>query len=102
MSGDDVLTESKSLIVEHNVNTRRTLRLAWLRLFLGMLQIFGVVFSVVLLFKTGISEWSLGAVIGTGLITTISVILFGAKPFGILRREDSTEGAPRPKSPVIR
>lgn len=85
--------------MEHNLKTRRTLRLAWLRLILGILQIFGVTFSVVLLFKTGISEWSLGSAIGTGLITTISVILFGTKPFGILRRRDSTEGAPHLKSP---
>jgi hypothetical protein len=86
--------------MEQNETTRRTLRLAWLRFVLGMLQMFGAMFSVVLLVKTGINEWSLGSVIGTGVITTISVILFGAKPFGILRRLDSTDGAPHQKTPL--
>ena len=85
--------------MEQNVNIQRTLRLAWLRLALGMLQVFGVMFSVALLVKTGISEWSLGSVIGTGLITTISITLFGAKPFGILKRQDSTAEAPHRKTP---
>lgn len=59
---------------------------------------FGVMFSVVLLVKRGISEWSLGSVIGTGLITTISIILFGAKPFRILKRQDSRDEARQQKT----
>ena len=69
-----------------NVDKVATLRIAQLRFTLGMLQMFGAVFSVVLLIKTGVNQWSLGSVVGTGVITTISIVLFGAKPFGVLRK----------------
>jgi hypothetical protein len=78
--------------VERNT---QTVRLAWLRFTLGMLQMFGAVVAAVLLFQTGVNQWSLGTIVGTGLITTASIILFGARPFGILRKRDSTDAASR-------
>ena len=47
------------------------------RIVLGMGQTFGAVFSFVLIFKTGINQWSLTAAVLTCLLTTVSVLLFG-------------------------
>lgn len=77
--------------MELTPNEKRTILFAVLRFALGMLQMFGVLFSVILIAKTGINAWTLGAVVGTGVITTISVILFGKEPFGILRRRYSLD-----------
>lgn len=77
--------------MERMTNQARTLRLAWLRLTLGVLQMFGAIFAAIMVMRTGISVWSLGAAVGTGVITTISIILFGKKPFGILRQGDSAD-----------
>jgi len=52
--------------------------LAFLRLFLGMLQIAGVGFSLALLLYTGVTTYSLVAVVVTCLVTSVSVLLFGS------------------------
>ena len=67
-------------------------RWAWLRLILGFLQMFGAVFSLVLVILLGVVPWSLGSLIATGLLTTASIILFGEKPFGIIRKRMETKG----------
>jgi len=85
--------------MERNVDKARALRIAWLRLALGMFQRFGAVFSAVLFIKTGINQWSLGSVVGTGVITTVSIILFGAEPFGVLRKY--TENEPSTQDPPM-
>jgi hypothetical protein len=35
--------------------------------------------GAVLLAVTGITPWTLGVVLGTGVLTTVSVLLFGAR-----------------------
>jgi len=50
------------------------------RLILGMMQIFGAVLSLTLLVKTGFNSISLASVVVTGLLTTVSVLLFGGRP----------------------
>ena len=57
----------------------RTRRWAVARLILGMLQIFGAVVSLVLLLQTGFNTVSVGSVVITGLLTTVSVLLFGSR-----------------------
>lgn len=52
-----------------------------LRLVLGILQIAGAGISLGALVQTAISTLSLVAVIVTGLFTTVSVLLFGGRPF---------------------
>ncbi len=52
--------------------------LAFLRLFLGMLQIAGVGFSLALLLYTGVTTYSLVAVVVTCLVTSVSVLIFGS------------------------
>ena len=52
--------------------------LALLRLFLGMLQIAGVGFSLALLLYTGVTTYSLVAVVVTCLLTSVSVLIFGS------------------------
>jgi hypothetical protein len=49
------------------------------RLILGLLQMAGAVFSWVLIWKTGIGKASVAAVVGTCLLTTVSVLLFGSR-----------------------
>lgn len=50
---------------------------ATLRLILGLLQMAGAAFTLALLVETGVNKSSLAAVTATGLLTTISVLLFG-------------------------
>ena len=54
---------------------------AWavVRIILGLGQMIGAIVSVCLLIEIGINEWSLGMVVGTCLLTCISVLLFGRK-----------------------
>ena len=61
-------------------------RWALVRLILGFLQMFGAVFSMVLVILLGVVPWSLASLIATGLVTTASIILFGKQPFGIIRK----------------
>ncbi len=56
-------------------------RWAWVRLSLGLIQMFGAVFSVTLLVYTGVSVLALSSVIITGVFTTASILLFGARRF---------------------
>jgi hypothetical protein len=51
--------------------------MARLRVALGLLQMFGAVFSVVLLMASGVTTVALVAVALTALCTSISVLLFG-------------------------
>jgi hypothetical protein len=55
-----------------------TRRWAVVRLLLAYLQITGAIVSAVLLLQTGTNTASLGAVVLTCALTTMSVILFGS------------------------
>jgi hypothetical protein len=48
-----------------------------LRFALGMLQMFGVVFTLVLILETGLNKFSLAATVLTCAATSVSVLLFG-------------------------
>ena len=41
-----------------------------------MAQMFGAVFSLVLVFKLGVTVFSLSSVVATGLLTGVSMVLF--------------------------
>jgi len=49
---------------------------AYVQFILGFLQMFGVAFSLGLLVMGGITPLALGAVLTTGILTTISILLF--------------------------
>ena len=49
------------------------------RYVLGLLQMAGAIISLVLLALSGVSTASLTSVVLTGLMTTVSVLLFGAR-----------------------
>ena len=59
-------------------SARNIRRWAVVRLILGFLQMFGAVFSVTLLVRAGVTTPALIAVALTGVLTTVSVLLFGA------------------------
>lgn len=61
------------------VSTQSERRWAWVRLSLGLAQMFWAVFSVTLLVRTGVTALALTAVALTGVLTTVSVLLFGAR-----------------------
>jgi hypothetical protein len=61
------------------LDKRRQLSWALIRLTLGFLQMMGAVASLLLLVKTGVSTVSLASVVVTGLFTTFSVLLFGRR-----------------------
>ena len=52
---------------------------AWIRLLLGLAQMFGAILSVTLLVLTGVTSAALIVVVVTGLLTTVSVVLFGGR-----------------------
>lgn len=52
---------------------------AIIRYLLGIAQMFGAVFSVILLIQTGLNKFSLIAVVITCVLTTIRVVLFGGR-----------------------
>ena len=52
---------------------------AIVRLVLGLAQVVGAVVSLALLIRTGATAEALTAVAVTGLCTTVSVLLFGAR-----------------------
>jgi hypothetical protein len=49
------------------------------RLALGLAQMFGAVFSLVVLITTGVNQISLSATVLTCLFTIVSVLLFGKR-----------------------
>lgn len=51
-----------------------------LRLILGLAQMGGATFSAVVLICSGVNRASLGGVIVTTILTSISVLLFGSRP----------------------
>jgi hypothetical protein len=61
------------------VDKRQELTWALIRLILGFLQIMGAVASLLLLVETGVNTVSLASVVVTGLLTTLSVLLFGSR-----------------------
>lgn len=63
----------------HFANARWRMRLLRFRFILGMLQMFGVVVSLVLIFETGINKLSLIASVLTCGLTSLSVLLFGRR-----------------------
>jgi hypothetical protein len=50
-----------------------------LRFVLGLLQMFGVVFTLVLILQTGFNRLSLAATVLTCAATSLSVLLFGRR-----------------------
>ena len=58
----------------------REQRWAMVRLALGFMQMFGAVFALTLILWTGVTVWSLGAVVATGLVTGTSLVLFRRRP----------------------
>ena len=58
----------------------REQRWAMVRLTFGFMQMFGAVFALTLLLWTGVTVWSLGAVVATGLVTGTSLVLFRRRP----------------------
>jgi hypothetical protein len=58
---------------------RNIRRWAVVRLILGLLQMIGAVFSVTLLVRMGVTTPALIAVALTGVLTTVSVLLFGGR-----------------------
>jgi hypothetical protein len=61
---------------------------AMVRLALGFVQMFGAAFALTLILWTGVTVWSLGAVVATGLVTGISLVLFRRRPHHV---ENNTE-----------
>lgn len=72
----------------HQIQERRW---AFVRMALGLLQMAGAAFSLTLLFLTGVNTVSLGAVAVTGILTTISILLFGGRPPDGLPRIEAGE-----------
>jgi hypothetical protein len=72
-----------ALPLNHNATPRTAGRGALVRLVLGNAQMLGAVISLLLLLllllliQAGLNEWSLGSAVGTCLLTTVSVLLFG-------------------------
>ena len=58
----------------------REQRWAVVRLTFGFVQMFGAAFALALLLWTGVTMWSLGAVVATGLVTGTSLVLFRGRP----------------------
>jgi hypothetical protein len=54
----------------------REQRWAMVRLTFGFVQMFGAAFALTLILWTGVTVWSLGAVVATGLATGTSFVLF--------------------------
>lgn len=67
-------TAAPRLTQERSFTWRQRLRFA-----LGMLQMFGVVFTLVLILETGLSKLSLAAAVLTCAATSLSVLLFGRR-----------------------
>ena len=69
----------------HSADSTESPRSSRLRFVLGMLQMAMAVVAMVLLFKVGVTPFSLGAVVLTSSLTSLSVMLFGG---GHSRRRD--------------
>ena len=54
-------------------------RWAWIRLLLGLAQMFGAILSLTLLVLTGVTSAALTVVAVTGFLTTVSIVLFGGR-----------------------
>jgi hypothetical protein len=65
--------------MQSQLEKRRQLPWALIRLTLGFFQISGAVASLLLLVETGLSTVSMASVVVTGLFTTFSVLLFGSR-----------------------
>jgi hypothetical protein len=55
-------------------------RRAMVRLIFGFVQMFGAVFALTLILWTGVTVWSLAALVATGLVTGTSLVLFRRPP----------------------
>ena len=58
----------------------REQRWAMVRLTFGFVQMFGAAFALTLILWTGVTVWSLGAVVATGVVTGTSLVLFRRRP----------------------
>ncbi|HZU30222.1 MAG TPA: hypothetical protein VFB79_03850 [Candidatus Angelobacter sp.] len=65
---------------------------AIVRLVLGLLQMFGAVFAAVLIVQTGLNSVSIGAAIATGLLTLLSISLFGGMFSLMPGKHDASRG----------
>ncbi len=72
------------IFAKANARTTRLAERRWaiVRILLGFGQVFGASLSLGLLIKTGINKLSLGSAVVTGLLTTVSVLLFGGRGKG--------------------
>jgi hypothetical protein len=63
-----------------------------IKFILGILQMSGAIAALVLMIRTGINTTSVGVAVVTGILTSISVVLFGARssapPPGLRKRKD--------------
>jgi hypothetical protein len=78
---------------EDREGRQREVRWAIVRLVLGQAQMIGAVVSAYLLIRTGMNEFSLGAVVVTCLCTTVSILLFGRRN----ARGGGKSGRPKPR-----
>jgi hypothetical protein len=74
-------------VVSTTVNSETTSatnirRWATVRLILGILQMFGAVFSLGLIVESGVTPLTLTAVLGTGVVTGVSMFLFQVQKRG--------------------
>ena len=79
----EAILRPESLPVHLEVGTRAGLgaadrRWALVRLALGVAQMSGASAGLVLLVQTGANEWTLALIAATGVLTTLSVLLFGS------------------------
>jgi hypothetical protein len=58
----------------------REQRWAMVRLPFGFMRMFGAVLALTLILWTGVTVWSLSAVVATGLVTGTSLVLFRRRP----------------------
>jgi hypothetical protein len=54
-------------------------RWAMVRMALGVMQMIGAGSGAVLLAISGVTPWSVGIAVATTLLTTVSVVVFGAR-----------------------
>lgn len=74
------------------MNHQNKSRWALARLALGLIQMFGAVFSVTLIVQDGLTSLALLTAMVTGVLTLISVVLFGGVISGILPKRSRYTG----------
>jgi len=67
------------------------------RLTFGFVQMFGAAFALTLILWTGVTVWSLGAVVATGVVTGISLLLFRRRPHYVEKNTELSSPAELPE-----